>query len=80
MLLGLCTNQLCRYLPNAGKDAVAEHLAERIPGALFFGEMGWLRESKPEAMGDTASGAIFACGGAPATSRVSRHADEQCGG
>jgi thiosulfate/3-mercaptopyruvate sulfurtransferase len=24
------------YLPNAGKDAVAEHLAERIPGALFF--------------------------------------------
>lgn len=28
----------CRYLPNAGKDAVGEHLAERIPGALFFGE------------------------------------------
>lgn len=24
------------YLPNAGKDAVGEHLAERIPGALFF--------------------------------------------
>lgn len=25
------------YLPNAGKDAVAEHKAERIPGAFFFG-------------------------------------------
>lgn len=25
------------YLPNAGKDAVAEHKAERIPGALLFG-------------------------------------------
>ncbi|KAL4422900.1 hypothetical protein ABPG75_009097 [Micractinium tetrahymenae] len=24
------------YLPNAGKDAVAEHRAERIPGARFF--------------------------------------------
>ncbi|EFN51993.1 hypothetical protein CHLNCDRAFT_37095 [Chlorella variabilis] len=24
------------YLPNAGKDAVAEHKAERIPGALLF--------------------------------------------
>lgn len=27
------------YLPNAGKDAVAEHKAERIPGALFFGAL-----------------------------------------
>lgn len=26
------------YLPSAGKDAVAEHRAERIPGAHFFGE------------------------------------------
>lgn len=24
------------YLPNAGKDAIAEHRAERIPGARFF--------------------------------------------
>lgn len=29
--------------PNAGKDAVAEHKAERIPGALFFGEFLELR-------------------------------------
>lgn len=30
------------YLPNAGKDAVAEHRAERIPGARFFGGWAWL--------------------------------------
>jgi hypothetical protein len=27
------------YLPNMGKDPLAEHKAERIPGAIFFGEV-----------------------------------------
>ena len=31
------------YMPNAGKDAVAEFRAERIPGARFFGAAPWNR-------------------------------------
>lgn len=36
------------YLPNMGKDPLAEHKAERIPGAIFFGEalLPWFLRSQ----------------------------------